>query len=311
MAQDIKEKTELEVLFQFLKRYRMPLILVSFICGVLSAAISLLIPKEYKSTAVVFPPASLSLDLSTENPNFGYDIEADRLVQILQSKEIRDSVIRRFNLVEYYDINPDSRDWLSKADRAYRGDVEFKRSTFMSIVISCQTEDPELSANIVNYILEMANKVRENIYKQNVKLAYNKIMDEYKVEKMITDSLYALLQKRFSDEGISGLLLLAPNAQLNFDLQQMTGKKGEANTASLLGAEILKYRFHLDLQNEQETRAKHVGKMLEYPVSQIHILDSAEPNYRKTYPMVTLNVLVAFVLGFLFTSIYFIIKPRV
>lgn len=311
MAQDIKEKTELEVLFQFLKRYRLPLILVSFTCAVLSAVVSLMIPKEYESTAVVFPPASLSLDLSTENPNFGYDIEADRLLQILQSKEIRDSVISHFNLVEYYEINPDSKDWLSKADRAYRKDVEFKRSTFMSIVITCQTKDPELSANIVNYILAMANKVRENIYKQNVKLAYSKVMDEYSVEKTITDSLYTILQKRFSEEGISGLLLLAPNAQLNFDLRQMTGKKSEAGLSSLLGAEILKYRFHFDRQNEYEMRAKRIGKMLEYPISQIHILDSAEPNYRKTYPMVTLNVVISFALGFLFTSFYFIIKPRV
>lgn len=305
-----KQKTEIQVLFQFLKRYRLPLFFVSFLCAVISAVISLMIPKEYASTAVVFPPASLSLDLSTENPNFGYDIEADRLLQILQSKEIRDSVIRRFNLVDYYEINPDSKDWLSKADRAYRRDVEFKRSTFMSIVITCQTKDAELSANIVNYILEMANKVRENIYKQNVKLAYSKIMDEYTVEKTITDSLYNILQKRFSEEGISGLLLLAPNAQLNFNLQQMTGKKSETSGVSLLGAEILKYRFHFDRQNEYEMRAKRIGKMLEYPVSQIHILDSAEPNYRKAYPMVTLNVIISFALGFLFTSFYFIIKPR-
>ncbi len=310
MTQEIKQKTELDVLFQFLKRYRLPLFLLSFTCAVLSAVVSLMIPKEYESTAVVFPPASLSLDLSTENPNFGYDIEADRLLQILQSKEIRDSVISRFNLADYYEINRDAKDWLSRTDRAYRRDVEFKRSTFMSIVITCQTKDPELSANIVNYILEMANKVRENIYKQNVKLAYSKIMDEYTVEKTITDSLYDILQKRFSEEGISGLLLLAPNAQLNFNLQEMTGKKTDTKVVSLLGAEILKYRFHFDRQNEYEMRAKRIGKMLEYPVSQIHILDSAEPNYRKTYPMVTLNVIISFVLGFLFTSVYFIIKPK-
>ncbi len=311
MTQDAKQKTELEVLFKFLKQYRMPLLLVSFSCAILSFVISLFIPKEYESTAVVFPPASLSLDLSTENPNFGYDIEADRLLQILQSKEIRDSVIKRFNLVDYYKINRDDRDWLSKADRAYRKDVEFKRSTFMSIVINCQTKDPELSANIVNYILEIGNKVRETIYKQNVRLAHKKILDEYYGEKRITDSLYAILQKRFNEEGISGLLLLAPNAQLNFNLHEMTGKKTEAGVSSLLGTEILKYRFHFDRQNDYETRSKRIGKMLEYPVSQIHILDSAEPNYRKTYPMVTLNVLISFVLGFLFTSIYFIIKPRV
>ncbi|MCU0359183.1 MAG: Wzz/FepE/Etk N-terminal domain-containing protein [Bacteroidia bacterium] len=310
MNAEANQKTELQVLFHFLKRYRMPLFFVSFTCAVLSAAISFMIPKEYVSTAVVFPPASLSLDLSTENPNFGYDIEADRLLQILQSKQIRDSVIKRYNLVEYYEIDKSERDWLSKTDKAYRKDLEFKRSTFMSIIINCQTKDPELSAGIVNYILEMADIVREKIYKQNVKLAYAKVLDEYTSEKAITDSLYLILKRRFSEVGVSDLLLLAPNAQLNFNLQQISNKNSANTDLSLLGAEILKYRFHLERQNEFEKNSKHIAKMLEYPISRIHVLDSAEPNYRKAYPMVTVNVIVSFVLGFLFTSIYFIIKPK-
>ncbi|HQQ94110.1 MAG TPA: Wzz/FepE/Etk N-terminal domain-containing protein [Bacteroidia bacterium] len=308
MRQEKSEQNELQTAMAFLGKHRRALALVSLSCALLSALISLMIPKEYESRAVVFPPANLSLDMSSENPNFGYDIEADRLHQIFQSKEIRDSVIERFKLDEYYEISRAEKDWLSKVDRKYKKDVEFKRSTFMSILISCQTKDPELSANIVNYILKMADKVREKIYKQNVRLAYAKLNEEYQAEKRITDSLYTLLQTQFKTQGISGLVLLAPSAQLNFNLSQMGAKPGEGGADPAIGADILKYRFHLDRQNDFEVRLKRTGKMLEFPVARIHVLDSAEPDYKKTYPLITLNVLVSTVFGFLLTCLYFLFK---
>ena len=310
MNQEIQQKNELQMLVLFMKKYRRPLFLVTLLCALLAGIISFLIPKEYESSAVVFPPANLSLDMSSENPNFGYDIEADRLLQILQSKEIRDSVISKFDLAKYYDINPKDQDWMSKIDRKYRKDVDFKRSTFMSIIITCQTRDPELSANMVNYILKIADRVRENIYKQNVKLAHYKLMDEFHSEKRITDSLYDLLQAEFKSSGISGLVLLAPSAQLNLNMDQLhSGKNGETSNAAI-GADILKYRFHLDRQNDFDVKLRHIEKMLEYPIAKIHVLDSAEPNYKKTYPLVTLNILASALFGFLLSSLYFILKPR-
>lgn len=310
MSMDTEQQNDVQAVFSFLRRHRRILLLVSLACAFLSGTISLMIPKEYESSAVVFPPAALSLDLSSENPNFGYDIEADRLNQILQSTEIRDSVIRKFNLAAYYEVDSTSTDWRERVNRRYRKDLSFKRTTFMSIVINSQTRDPELSANMVNYIIRMANAVREKLYKQNVRLAYTKSRDEYLAEKRMCDSIYSLLQKRFAREGISGLMLLAPSAQLDFNIGEMSKAGNRDTSQSLLGAEILKYRFHFDRQNEFEMKMKRIEKMLEYPIAQIHVLDYAEPVYRKSFPMVSLNVLVSTLLGFVLTCLYLILKPR-
>lgn len=310
MPTDTEQQNDLQAVLSFLRRHRKILLLVSLACAFISGSISLMIPKEYESSAVVFPPAAMSLDLSSENPNFGYDIEADRLHQILQSTEIRDSVIRKFNLADYYEVDTSAKDWREKVNRRYRKDLSFKRTTFMSIVISSQTRDPELSASMVNYIIRMANAVREKLYKQNVRLAFVKSRDEYLVEKGMCDSIYGILQKRFVREGISGLMLLAPNAQLDFDIGEMSKSGNRDSSQSLLGSEILKYRFHFDRQNEFEMKMKRIEKMLEYPIAQIHVLDYAEPVYRKSFPMVTLNVMVSTLLGFVLTCLYLILKPR-
>lgn len=310
MSPEAEQQNDIQAVFSFLGRHRRILLLVSLACAFLSGSISLMIPKEYESSAVVFPPAAMSLDLSSENPNFGYDIEADRLHQILQSTEIRDSVIRKFNLAAYYEVDTTLSDWRERVNRRYRKDLNFKRTTFMSIVISSQTRDPELSANIVNYIIRITNAVREKLYKQNVRLAFAKSRDEYMAEKGICDSIYGILQKRFAREGISGLMLLAPNAQLDFNIGEMSRTGNRDSSESLLGSEILKYRFHFDRQNEFEMKKKRIEKMLEYPIAQIHVLDYAEPVYRKSFPMVTLNVLVSTLLGFVLTCLYLILKPR-
>ena len=310
MSHETNQINELKQVARFLKKYRLKLAAVTLVCAVLSAVISLFIPKEFESTAIVFPPGNLSLDVNSENPNFGYDIEADRLLQILQSTEIRDSVIKKFNLADYYGIDQSEKEWLSKLNLKYQKDVEFERTTFMSIVITVQTKDPELSAGIANHILMVADKVREKLYKQNVKLAFAKTSDEFRTEKHICDSLYANLQLQFKDMGISGLILLAPNAQLNFNLEQLSkGSKSDTSNLSI-GANILAYRYHTDRRNTFEVNYKRIKKMLEYPIAQIHVLDKAEPNYRKAYPLVSINVLVSALLGFLFTSLYYIIKPK-
>ena len=40
---------------------------------------------------------------------FGKEEEAEQMLQVLYSDEIRDKVISKFNLMEHYDIDPDSK----------------------------------------------------------------------------------------------------------------------------------------------------------------------------------------------------------
>ena len=153
MLSNQEQKNELYQFLEFISSNKKRFLLVIIICAFLSGGLTFFIPKEYRSTAIIFPPAGLSLDYNVDNPNFGYDIEADRLLQILQSSQIRDSIISKFNLVEYYKLDKSEKEWLFKLNKKYRRDVTFNRTQYMSILVSAQTTDPEMSSNIVNYIL--------------------------------------------------------------------------------------------------------------------------------------------------------------
>jgi len=282
---------------KFIQTHKKRLILFPTIAIVFSVIITFFIPKQYYSSGIVFPPDHPSLDNNLTNPNFGYDVEADRLLQIFQSNSIMDSVAKKFNLIDFYELDKEDLDWRDKLTKEYKNDVQFERTRYMSIVISAQTKSPELSSNIVNYIIEISNRVREKLYKQNILTAFNKAENDFYFQKHIADSMLVKLKKDLEMLHMSGLVLLAPNAQLNIDfISKLSSNKPEDIN---LGENILKYRHQLDRQNDFEGKYIRVKKMMEDPVPSIYILDNAIVSYKKVSPSFTVNAIIGCFIGLL------------
>ena len=123
---------------------------------IVSIVITYFIPNEYRSYGIIYPPSSTSLENSVENPNFGYDIEADRIIQIMQSQVIMDSTTNRFNLITYFDIDIKEIDSRDKLTNNFLKMVKFERTNYMSVSISVKSKNPNMSADIVNYIIDKA-----------------------------------------------------------------------------------------------------------------------------------------------------------
>jgi uncharacterized protein involved in exopolysaccharide biosynthesis len=244
-----------------------------------------------------------------DNPNFGYDVEADRLIQIFTSREIRDSVINRFDLLNYYELDKADEDWMDQLVKKYRNDIKFERTAYMSIVVSAQTKDPFMSAEIVNYIIEVTNKVREKIYKQNLSVAYKKAYEEFNKQKNTTDSTLALLKDGGRDMDMAGLALLAPNAQLNLNFDKISGIKSGADNISF-AVHLIDYKHQLDRLNESESRLYKTRKMLNSPIPSVYIIDRAEASHKKVFPSFLINILVIGGITFLFTTLILSLKEN-
>jgi capsular polysaccharide biosynthesis protein len=301
MLSQNEQKQEALQVVKFIQANKKRLILFPTIAILLSVIITFFIPKQYFSSGIVFPPDHPSLDNNVSNPNFGYDVEADRLLQIFQSNSIGDSVANKFNLFNYYELDKADLDWRDRLTKEYKNDVRFERTRYMSIIISAQTKDPELSANIVNYIIESTNRVREKLYKQNVLTAYDKAEHDFLIQKHLADSMLVKLKMDIELLHISGLVLLAPSAQLNIDfISKLTSSRPEDVS---LGENILKYRHQLDRQNDFEGKYIRVKKMMEDPVPSIYVLDNAMVSYKKVSPSFTVNAFIACFIGF-FAAIF-------
>ena len=91
-------------LIVFFYKWRKPLIIVSMFAAICSIVVSLLIENKYKSTVVMFPTttSSISKALLSENNTghedvmrLGEEEEAEQMLQILNSDEIRNNIIHK------------------------------------------------------------------------------------------------------------------------------------------------------------------------------------------------------------------------
>lgn len=296
MISEQEQLTDTSLLWRFLKKKFKLILIAGFLGSVLALSFSFFIRKEYKSMGVVFPPSGPSVEASVDNPNFGYDVEADRLIQIFYSNEVRDSVVKKFDLMNYYELDANAKESLDKLIKEYSKNVHFERTPSMSIVLSAQTYSPELSANIINYIIETTDKVREKIYKQNLKTSYDNALSDYNHQKSKVDSAQLLLNKTLKENNLSNLVLLASNAQISVDLAKLTSHEN-SNSNLTIGSDIIAFKNMLDRMHESEGKLIRLKKILSTPTPKLFVIDHAEPRYKKVWPLYSTNVIAGFVIG--------------
>jgi uncharacterized protein involved in exopolysaccharide biosynthesis len=302
MKRTTNDKTEwTEYILVVMKHYRLILLFVAISC-IAAAIITWITPKEYSSSAVIFPTDSNALDDVLRNPQFGYDIEADRLMQLLQSRQIRDSIIRKFDLLSYFKIDKSDPTWDYILKKKFEKYIQFEKTIYMSIDISARTHDPELSAQIVNEIIVQIGKVRERLLKQNVLMALEALQREYNSQKTDLDSLGLIVSDMTSKrKNINQYLQTERYISLIFDKNQMANDESGKALQLVVNQYNTKLTWFYDVQN----KLKNSSLMSMRPLPAVYVVEAAVPSYKKVFPKYSVNLLIAFAGSFLFISFLF------
>lgn len=297
-----QEKNELLQVIKFIYinfRTYLKAIVVTII---LSIIVTFLLPKKFKSTGIIFPTFSNSLEETYNNPMFGYDVEADRILQLLQSQEIQDSITRKFDLVTYFELDTLDERWKDNLRNEIIENVNFSKTPFMSIEISAKTKDPQLSANIVNAIISLVDPIRNRILKQNIIVAHKSISKEYHNQKNMLDSLVNLIKTMRDDYGNPAISLLA-NQEFNFD-----NKKTGNNT--LLEEKIDKYLLQKVIYNDIKVKYERVKTQLERPLPSIYVINQGVKSNKKVSPSYLVNISVITILTIIIVSLVLVLKLK-
>ena len=133
-------------LLTFLWKKRKTLIIITIVAFVVSIGGSLLMPNYYMARAIVFPTQSNSVDFNnnsrTSVVEFGDEADAERLLQVLISPEIRDSLTYKYDLYQHYDIDSTESQAKFEFQKIYDGSVIFSRTRYNSINIDVYDKDP-------------------------------------------------------------------------------------------------------------------------------------------------------------------------
>ena len=194
-----------------LYKWKKFLLINLIVVGLVTTGLVFLIPNEYKATATIMIPPDNQMGLgglssllggkssiaSAGSRLFGMaSTSEDMLLGILNSRTAVTDVIKKFNLMEYYEI--DDNNW-DKVIKAFRGDFSTDPNEFGMIDFSIINKDPNVSAEIANYLVTLVDSMNIELNIQRAR--NNRIFIEKRYLQNVADlrkaedSLYKFQKK--------------------------------------------------------------------------------------------------------------------
>lgn len=271
-------------------------------------------PKKYVASGLVIPPSTNDLENFIHQPRYGYDVEADRLIQMLASGSLRDTIVKLFDLLDYYDLDTSKAGWNAQLSERFYRDINFNRTRYMSVAISAKMDNPRLSADVVNALIDNVDYLRQRVFKKSVAQQLASIKRENKARERevyrLGDSLYSLS----AQPGKRALRMLYYQLKfgegLNLDKRALFDGSGDRE---LQPSDELLVSEYLGAQHElQESRKKleRLEAMMERPVPGIYVVDRAGPSYEKVLPSYKRNVAIAGLATLVFSIVVVLLVAR-
>lgn len=174
-------------LIELIIKWKKHFIIVTILSIAASAIFSssFFIAPIYKSFAIVYP--SNIIPYSNESPT-------EQLVQLLEATDIRESVIRKFNLAAHYNIDTTANLGVFNLIKKYQSNVEISQTQFNSIEIKVFDTDPQLACDMVNEIIKALNLKARSLQRAKTKEVLEIVNNQLLVKKKQMDSINSALQ---------------------------------------------------------------------------------------------------------------------
>lgn len=191
---------------------RWPLIIITIIAAIISIIASFVITPKFKSRVVLFPTTSGAVGKSLMSKNvssdadilrFGEEEDTERLLQVLNSAEIKEKIIKKFDLMSHYEIDTASRYPYTRMEEKFDNSFSFERTQYLAIEIEVLDKDPKMAADMANYAAALIDTLMNDMYKDRAQRALELVEEEYislnnQIEEM-EDSLNSIREKGVND----------------------------------------------------------------------------------------------------------------
>ena len=317
-------------LFEFFWRWRKQLIIIGIAAAVISAGVSYLIHERFKSTVIMFPVQSnaiskalLTDDMSGKNDvlQFGEEEQAEQLIQILNSDEIRSRICDKYKLMEHYRIDPNDKYKNTRLYEMYSDNISFKRTEFMSVKIEVLDEDPQMASDIANDIGNLLDSTKTRMQRDRADQALAIVEAEYLRKKadvdLMTDSI-----RKINELGIYDY---ESQSEVTSEQYAIALSKGDAGAIKRLGdqlAIIAQYgSAYISLRDNLYIAREQLGLLKKkYEEAKIDdeavltykfIVNRAFPAERKSYPVRWLIVAVSTIASLVFGVLLLILFDNI
>ncbi len=302
-----------------------PLAIVILIAAIVSVVVSLVIEERYKSTVILFPASSSSVSQNLLRDNlsskdilkFGEEEEVEQLLQILQSDEIRNRVIEKYNLMEHYEIDTSSAYPLTELNREFNRNISFTQTEFLSIKIVVLDANPQIAADMANDIAALIDTSMNRMQKERALKALAIVEREYFNLKdqiqTLEDSLALLRRIGVNDYESQAEVFNKAYADAIIEGNTAGAKKLEEKleVLSKYGGAYVSIRDFLEFEKKQlsSVKAKYAEAEVDANMDLPHtfIVNHAVKAEKKSYPVRWLICSVSTISAFIFALILLLV----
>ncbi len=303
-------KLEAAGILEVVKKWWKPLLVVGGVSIILSAIFSspAFIKPLFKSTAILYP--SNMVPYATENPT-------EQMLQMFESEDIRDHLIRDFDLFKHYDIDTTAKYPLTALHNMMKERIDVSKTEYESAEIIIYDTDPVIASrmcdSMMSYLNQKVISLQRSKYAEVVRINKNQL--DLKHHEM--DSMELEMKKLRTDYGIIDFDgQVRPFAKAYYKALS-EGKAGEGsplakvkNNLAEKGGEYISLKEHLwrtrgnfnDIKIAYEGSLKDLTKELTY----CNVVTHPYPAEKKSSPIRTLLIL-GFTAAMMFISFLIII----
>lgn len=241
---------------------------------------SVFMKPRYESEAVINVPLTLfSEQFAQGGIGFGGNAEIDWHIQLLLSRNMLDSLVKRFSLVEGWGYELGNSRHLSEVQRRLSSMVSVKRNRYGAVSVSVQSHDAILSASIASAMIELGDILRHEVLHDNRRVAVDFARERFHDKRAEVDSLERALLAN------------------NLNVQDNEHFLSEIHRSRVL--------FEAELWQLSQLRADYerLTRMLNTPLPATYIISRPVVSYKPVWPpriLLSVAAMVVFVIAFLF-----------
>lgn len=191
------------------------------------------IAPKYKSQAIVYP-----INLVP----YGEESLTEQLLQMYQGNDIRDSIIRKFDLAEVYELEKDQEGFKHNLYNEFNDNVVVSRTNYESVKIEVYDKDPVRAKEIAEEMIRQVNFKGRQMQRVKAMEHLEVASQQLEYQKDVLDSINNTLSELRRDNGL-------------LDYQLQTERVTEGYLKMLLQSNVKEERL-----NEVRDMLDHLGE---------------------------------------------------
>lgn len=171
----------------FIRQFR-KFIIAGIAAAVISAIVSLLLKPLYESTVILYPSSNITEastllgEASSRAALFGDDDATEKLIQVIESEQVRDYLKQKYDLARHYKIKPGERYpntlLAEKMDKYLR----CTKTSFGSVEISVRDRDRDIACAMANDMAARADTIFNNLQRGAAFVMLDEITRSYELQ---------------------------------------------------------------------------------------------------------------------------------